>query len=65
MGVCNVAGALLGTRLALLRGNRFVRVLFLCVVAVMIARFAYEQFVKEPEMPKVGGNESVQKPSHK
>lgn len=60
MGACNVAGALLGTRLALLRGNRFVRVLFLGVVAVMIARFAYEQFVKEPEMPKVGGKESVQ-----
>jgi uncharacterized membrane protein YfcA len=60
MGACNVAGALLGTRLALLRGNRFVRVLFLCVVAVMIARFAYEQFVKGPEMRGVGGKESVQ-----
>ena len=60
MGVCNVAGALLGTRLALLRGNRFVRVLFLCVVAVMIARFAYEQFVKEPEKRGVDGKESVQ-----
>lgn len=46
MGACNVGGALLGTRLALLRGNRFVRVLFLIVVAVMIARFAYEQFLK-------------------
>ncbi len=46
MGACNIAGALLGTRLALLRGNRFVRNLFLIVVSVMIARFAYEQFLK-------------------
>lgn len=46
MGACNVAGALLGTRLALLRGNRFVRVIFLLVVAAMIARFGCEQFVK-------------------
>src|SRR6185369_11487028 len=35
MGACNVAGALLGTRLAILKGNRFVRVLFLAVVAIM------------------------------
>jgi uncharacterized protein len=46
MGACNVAGALLGTRLAILKGNRFVRVLFLAIVAIMIARFAYEQFWK-------------------
>jgi len=46
MGACNVAGALLGTRLAILKGNRFVRGFFLTVVVVMIARFAYEQFAK-------------------
>jgi uncharacterized protein len=44
MGACNVAGALLGTRLALLQGNRFVRAVFLCVVGAMIARYAYEQW---------------------
>jgi uncharacterized membrane protein YfcA len=44
MGACNVAGAVLGTRLAMLKGNRFVRVVFLLVVGIMIARFAYEQF---------------------
>ena len=44
MGACNVAGALAGTRLALLKGNKFVRVIFLTVVGVMIARFAWEQF---------------------
>jgi uncharacterized protein len=44
MAACNIAGALLGTRLALLRGNRFVRIVFLGVVLAMIARFAYEQW---------------------
>jgi uncharacterized protein len=46
MGACNVAGALLGARLALLKGNRFVRGLFLGVITVMIARFAYELFMR-------------------
>jgi uncharacterized membrane protein YfcA len=46
MGACNIVGALLGTRLALLKGNQFVRAIFLSVVGVMIARFAYEQFWK-------------------
>jgi uncharacterized membrane protein YfcA len=44
MGACNIAGALVGARLAILKGNRFVRGLFLAVVSVMIARFAWEQF---------------------
>ena len=46
MGACNVAGALVGTRLAILKGNSFVRSLFLAVVTVMIARFAWEQFAR-------------------
>jgi uncharacterized protein len=46
MGLCNVAGALLGTRLAVLKGNRVVRVVFLGVVTIMIARFAWEQFAR-------------------
>jgi len=46
MGACNIAGALVGTRLAMLKGNRFVRGMFLSVVAVMIAKFAYEEFWK-------------------
>ena len=44
MGACNVAGAIVGTKLAMLKGNRFVRLIFLVVVAGMIARFAYEQW---------------------
>ena len=42
MGFCNVLGSLAGTRLAILKGNRFVRGFFLCVVAAIIARLAYD-----------------------
>jgi uncharacterized membrane protein YfcA len=44
MGACNVAGALLGTRMAILKGNRFVRRLFLAVAFAMIARLGGELF---------------------
>ncbi len=40
MAVCNLAGSLLGTRLALKRGARFVRVVFFAVVAILIAKTA-------------------------
>ena len=42
MGACNILGSLVGTRLAILKGNRFVRAFFLCVVAAIIARLAYD-----------------------
>jgi uncharacterized membrane protein YfcA len=42
MAACNVAGSLLGTRLAILKGNRFVRGFFLVVVSGMILRFGWE-----------------------
>jgi len=38
MAACNVAGSVAGTKVAMLKGNRFVRVLFLVVVSVMILR---------------------------
>jgi hypothetical protein len=44
MGLCNVLGSLVGTRLAILKGNRFVRGFFLVVVSGMIVRFAWELF---------------------
>ncbi len=46
MAVCNVAGSLVGSRLALQRGSGFVRVLFIVVVGALIARFAYDIFRK-------------------
>jgi len=42
MGLCNILGSLTGTRLAILKGNAFVRVFFLLVVAGMILRFGWE-----------------------
>lgn len=42
MMVCNVAGSYLGSRLAVLRGNQFIRRVFLVVVAGIILRFAYD-----------------------
>jgi uncharacterized membrane protein YfcA len=41
MAVCQMAGSAAGTRTALARGNRFVRVLFLSVASVLIARFGW------------------------
>lgn len=42
MATCNVLGSVLGTRLAILKGNRFVRVFFLVVASAMVLRFGYE-----------------------
>jgi uncharacterized membrane protein YfcA len=45
MALCNIGGAVLGARTAILRGNRFVRVLFLCMILAIIARLGYDVFV--------------------
>jgi uncharacterized membrane protein YfcA len=42
MGLCNMAGSLLGTRMAILKGNTFVRKFFLVVVSALILRFGYD-----------------------
>ena len=42
MAACNIAGALLGTRLALARGTGFVRRVFLIVLLLLIARFSWD-----------------------
>jgi len=42
MAACNMAGAVLGARLAILKGNRFVRGFFLVVVGALILRFGWE-----------------------
>ena len=44
MAVANVAGSLVGTRLAILKGSRFVRVLCLAVVSAIILKLAYDYF---------------------
>jgi uncharacterized protein len=47
MAVCNFSGSLLGSRLAILKGNKFIRVFFLIVVAGTIIRFGYDIFFKK------------------
>ena len=42
MAVCNILGSLTGTRLAILRGSRFVRWFFLAVVTAIICKLAYD-----------------------
>jgi uncharacterized protein len=46
MAFCNFFGSLLGARLAILKGNRFIRIFFLLVVAGTIIRFGYDIFFK-------------------
>ncbi len=42
MAVCNMLGSLTGTRLAILRGSRFVRWFFLAVVSAIICKLAFD-----------------------
>lgn len=42
MAVSNVAGSLAGSRLAMAKGSRFIRILFIIVVAALIARYGWD-----------------------
>lgn len=42
MAVSNMIGGALGARLAILRGNRFIRIFFLFIICLTIIRFAYD-----------------------
>lgn len=46
MAGCQIAGSLVGTRLALRHGSAFVRKLFLGVVSALILKTAYDAFLK-------------------
>jgi uncharacterized protein len=46
IAVCNVAGSLLGTRLALKHGAGFVRGMFIAVVSALICKTAYDAFFR-------------------
>jgi len=45
LAVANVAGSLMGTRLALARGAGFVRIVFIVVVSALILKTGYDAFV--------------------
>jgi uncharacterized protein len=44
MAFCNVLGSTLGARMAILKGNQFIRKLFLIVLAALMIRLAWELF---------------------
>jgi uncharacterized membrane protein YfcA len=46
MAVCNVTGSWLGARLAIAKGNGFIRIFFLFVVGLALLRFGYDVFLK-------------------
>jgi uncharacterized membrane protein YfcA len=46
MAIANVAGSLLGTRLALKHGTVFVRGVFLLVVTALILKTSYDAFLR-------------------
>lgn len=46
MAACNISGSFLGARLALIKGNRFIRMFFLLVILGTILRFGYDIFFK-------------------
>jgi len=45
MAVCNLIGSVLGTQLAIKKGNAFIRIFFIVVVIIMIARYGYDVFM--------------------
>ena len=46
LAIANVAGSLLGTRLALKHGAGFVRAVFVLVVSALILRTSYDAFLR-------------------
>ena len=46
MAVCNALGGVAGARLAIAKGNRFIRIFFLVVVIGILLRFAYDVFFR-------------------
>jgi uncharacterized protein len=46
MAVCNAIGGALGARLAIFKGNKFIRIFFLFIICLTIIRFAYDVFFK-------------------
>jgi len=45
MAICNSIGGLLGARFAIKKGNKFIRIFFLCIVTATLLRFGYDVFI--------------------
>ncbi len=46
MAVCNGLGGILGARLAITKGNRFIRTFFLVIITATLLRFGYDVFFR-------------------
>ena len=44
MAICNSLGGYIGAKLAINKGNKFIRIFFLVVVLGTLVRFAYDVF---------------------
>lgn len=47
MAICNAIGGAVGARLAVKKGNKFIRIFFLVIVVGTLIRFAYDIFFKK------------------
>lgn len=45
MAVCNIIGSLIGSNMAIKKGNQFVRMMFLIIITIMIVRYGYDILV--------------------
>ena len=48
MAICNAFGGWVGAKLAIKRGNSFIRIFFLIVVSITLLRLAYDVFFMAP-----------------
>ncbi len=46
MAVCNGLGGIVGAKLAIHKGNRFIRIFFLIIISVTLIRFGYDIFFR-------------------
>jgi hypothetical protein len=44
MALFQIAGSIIGTKMAIKRGNGFIRIFFLIIVSLMIMRYGYDVF---------------------
>ena len=47
MSIFNIVGSIIGSKIALKKGNQFVRIIFLIIVTLMIIRYGYDIFFKK------------------
>ena len=45
MAIFNISGSLIGSRMALKKGNGFIRIFFLIIVSIMIVRYGWDVFM--------------------